>query len=82
MYSKMMKRKLMKKHKWRLRKCIKLASQDILLEVSFDLAEESVHLNILFLIKLLTDPRQAGQHHVHKPVRPNLQTPKKKISYF
>lgn len=42
------------------------------LEEAFDLAEESVHLNVLLLIKLLTDPGQAGQNHVHEPVRPNL----------
>ena len=45
----------------------------ILLEVAFYLAEESVHLNILLLIKFLTDPGQTGQNNVHKPVRTDLQ---------
>lgn len=46
---------------------------DILLEVAFDLAEKSVHLDILLLVKLLPDPGQTGQNHIHKPVRPNLR---------
>lgn len=49
-------------------------SKASLLEVAFDLAEKSVHLNILLLVKLLPDPGQTGQHHVYKPVRPNLRT--------
>uniref|UniRef100_A0A3Q3VWD9 Thiosulfate sulfurtransferase/rhodanese-like domain-containing protein 2 n=1 Tax=Mola mola TaxID=94237 RepID=A0A3Q3VWD9_MOLML len=38
-----------------------------LLEVAFDLAEKSVHLDVLLLVKLLPDPGQTGQHHVYKP---------------
>ena len=46
----------------------------IALEVAFDLAEQSVHLNVLLLIQLLTDPGQAGQDNIHEPVRSHLRT--------
>lgn len=42
------------------------------LEVAFNLTEESVHFNILLLIKFLPNPGKTGQNDIHKPVRSNL----------
>lgn len=43
-----------------------------LLEITFNLTEESVHLYIFLFIKLFSNPGKTRKHHIHKPVRPNL----------
>jgi len=49
-------------------------TRESLLEVSFNLAEEAIHLHVLLLVQLFPHPGQTGQNHVHKPVRPHLTT--------
>lgn len=52
----------------------------VLLEVAFDLTQEAVHLHVFLLVKLLADPRQAGQDDVHEPVRPDLEDPEQTVT--